>query len=562
MWVRFPVILTCSSLILTACASLSTPKLPAVAPVQPIAPTTASRLAYHVFIGELALQRGDDRVAARQYAQAGRLGRDPDLAALATMLAYLRGDNVLALGLSRRWLALAPDDSAALHVKAVLDTRLGRIQEAVSEFRHLLGKTPGGNIVLIGETLEKETQPPQALPVMQKLAASYPESAEAHYALARLALRDHQTDLAVREARSAVKLKPEWNAAVVLESNALVAQGHGEVAVRLLRARTQSAPDNLRLHLAYAATLAELGDVTLAHTEFSAVLKRAPRNPDALYSLGLLALQNKQLGVAHTYFERLLDTEQRNNDAFYFLGRTAEVSRQYAGALKWYQQVAGGRYWFPAQIATARVLLIEGKADKVRNYVNALVAADPGDGVQFRLQEAQLLSAAGDTQSALDIFTQALRDYSGNADLLYGRALLNESLGNVTVAEADLHAILDGQPDNPDALNALGYILALHTTHYREAHTYIEKALQLKPDDPAIMDSLGWVEFRLGNYAQAVSELRRAYAKSSDPEIAAHLSEALWAAGKKREARSVWNHALKQHPGNAALTKLSLRFSQ
>lgn len=562
MMFRWVAILTCSGLLLVACASAPPARPLAPAPARNVVLGPQTALAYHVFAGELALQRGAQSTAVQQYAQAAMRSTDPDLAAHAAMLAYRAGDDPLALGLSRHWLELAPGDNAALHLEAVLNTRLGHTQAAVSELQNLLGPKPADQFVLIGQMLEQEAPPQRSLPVMQQLVAQYPGLAEAHYALAHLALQGRQTDLAVSEAQLALKLRPKWNAAVVLESDALLTQGQGDAALALLRAHRKLAPNDLDLHLAYAAALAQLGNTSQAQTEFAAVLKAAPRNLDALYSLGLLALQDKKPDVARTYFQRLLDTGQRNNEAFYFLGESAEISARYAEALKWYQQVDGGHYWFPAQIATARVLLAEHKPQEAREYLDALVAADRDDGAQFRLEEAQLFSSTGDTRGAMAIFEQGLAEYPGDADLLYGQALLQEASGNVAGAEQDLRAILVQHPDNADALNALGYILAVHTTRYQEAREYIEKALSLKPDDPAIMDSLGWVEFRLGDHGRAVSELRRAYARSSDPQIAAHLTEALWAAGDKQQARDVYHRALAQHPGNAALVELSSRIFQ
>lgn len=559
---RWVLILTCSGLLLAACASAPPSQPVAAAPARALALEPQTALAYHVFTGELALQRGEQRTAAQQYAKAAMLSPDPELAAHAAMVAYRAGDDPLALDLSRRWLELAPGDNAALHLEAVLNTRLGHTQAAVGELQQLLGTKPADQFVLIGEMLEQESSARRSLPVMQELVAEYPDLAEAHYALAHLALQSQRADLAVSESRLALKLRPQWNAAVVLESDALLTQGQGDAALELLRAHRKLAPGDLDLHLAYAAALAQLGNTSQAQTEFVAILKRAPHDPDALYSLGLLALQDKKPDVAQTYFQRLLATEQRNNEAFYFLGDSAEISGRDAEALKWYQQVDGGHYWFPAQIATARVLLAEHKAQEAREYLDALVAADRDDGAQFRLEEAQLFSSAGDMQGALAIFEQGLAEYPGNADLLYGRALLQESSGHVTAAEQDLRAILARRPDDADALNALGYILAVHSTRYQEAREYIEKALRLKPDDPAIMDSLGWVEFQLGDRGRAVSELRRAYARSSDPQIAAHLTEALWAAGEKQEARDVYSRALAQHPGNAALVELNSRIFQ
>ncbi|MGA9851410.1 MAG: tetratricopeptide repeat protein [Gammaproteobacteria bacterium] len=554
--------LTGVALVVAGCAAVPAHKPPLVPPASPAAFTTPEQaLTYQVFMGELALQRDNRPVAVEQYAQAAQLSTDPTLAEHATLLAYQAKNDVLALDLSHRWLMLAPKDRNARHFEAILNTRLGNVDAAVGEFESLLRDVPGENLLIVGQLLGEETDARQALPVMQKITAVHPQSAEAHFALSRLALRYHSVTLAVDEARRAVALKPDWDEAVVLEAQALAAAGRSDEGLKLLRARVQAEPSNIGLHLANGALLAQAGHNTQAQAEFAAILKQYPRNPDALYSLGLLALQAGQPGNARNYFMRLLNTTQRNNDALYFLGNTAELEKQYSEALQWYEQVDGGQNWLSAQINIARVLIAEGKAEAARNYIDSVVAADPDDAVQFRIAEAQLFSDTGDNQTALRVFDQALAENPGDVDLLYGRALMRETLGDVSAAESDLRQILSRQPDNADALNALGYTLTVHSTDYQEARGYIEKALQLKPGDPAIVDSMGWVEYRLGNYPQALGYLRKAYAQFADPDVAAHLAEALWVAGDKQEARSVWSTALKQHPGNPALLKLGPRFS-
>lgn len=518
-------------------------------------------MTYHVFMGELAGQRGEREIAVRQYAQAAQLSRDPSLVEHAAVMAYRSGDDSLALELTRRWLRLAPKNTDARQLEAALNTRLGNVNDAVSEFEALLREVPGYNLLLIGDLLGDAAGAQASLPVMQKLVAVHTESPEAHFALARLALQAQQVQLAVNESRRAVELRPQWNQAWVLQAQALVTAGRQAEAVQLLQARVKAAPDDAGLHLAYAGLLAQAGQDLAAQNEFKAILKQQPRNADALYALGLLSLQAHQLMQAQVYFTRLLATGQRKNEAFYLLGNTAEAGEHYVTALQWYQQVDGGQYWLPAQVATARVLLQQHKATDARIYMNNLVVADPDDAVRFRLAEAQLFSDVGDNPSALGILNQALAESPGNTDLLYSRALLRESLGQVAQAEADLRMILHHQPDNADALNALGYTLTVYSTQYQEARGYIEKALRLKPGDPAIMDSMGWVEYRLGNYPAALSYLREAYAQLADPEVAAHLSETLWAAGKRQEARAVWSSALRQYPDDAALLRLRPRFT-
>ncbi|HVA56057.1 MAG TPA: tetratricopeptide repeat protein [Gammaproteobacteria bacterium] len=551
--------LACAALVLAGCVA---------APVQTPLPASSSSfssaeqaLTYHVMMGELALQRGASKTGVQQYARAAQSSTDPTLAQYATLLAYKDGDNSQALELTHRWLQLVPKDNDARHFEAVLNTRLGNVNIAVSEFEKLLAESPGENLQLISDLLGQETNAKEGLPVMQKLVAGWPESAQAHFALAQLAMHYQDAPLAIEETRRALILKSDFDQALILEARALLVVGNNSQALQLLKARVVAQPDNTRVHLAYATVLAQTEQNVLAQTEFTAINKQHPNDPDALYSLGLLALQANNLNAAKDYFTRLLKTGQRDNDARYFLGNTSELAKRYPEALHWYQQVNGGKNWLTAQISVARVLMSQHKPDVARSYIDDIVGMDPDDGVQFRIAEAQLFSDAGDSKTALQVFNQGLMEDPGNPDLLYARALLQEDIGDALAAENSLRQILAEQPDNADALNALGYMLALHSTNYQEARGYIEKALLLKPDDPAIIDSMGWVEYRLGNYPQALSYLRKAYAQLADPEIAAHLTEVLWVSGEKQEAHRIWSSALKQHPGDAALLAVGQRFS-
>jgi tetratricopeptide (TPR) repeat protein len=534
--------LACAALLLAGCSA--TPIKTSLAGSPGVPKNFEQALTYHVFMGELALQRGDARTAVQQYAVAAQASTDPSLSGYATLLAYKYGDDRLTLDLTHHWLHLAPEDSSARHFEAVLNARLGNVDLAASEFEAILKDTPGENLQLVGGLLGQETDASHGLAVMQQLVSEQSQSAQAHFALAQLAMHYQRAPLAIDEARRALALNPDWDEALILECRGLLADGKNHAALHLLEARAHSEPDNLRIDLAYASVLAQAGHADSAMVEFTTIIKSYPGNAEALYSLGLLALQDNQLNVARDYFVRLLKTGRRDNDARYFLGYTAELAKRYPVAQQWYQQVTGGRNWLPARINFMRVLIIQGKLDAVRAYIDDTAGIDPDDSAQLRIAEAQLFSAAGDDKTALLVCDQGLKENPGDLDLLYQHALGQDNLGNSLAAEDDLRHILDRQPDNADVLNALGYMLTLHSTRYQEALGYIGKALQLKPDDPAIVDSMGWVEYRLGNYTQALDYLRTSYARLADPEVAAHLTEVLLAAGDKLEARRIWSRAL------------------
>jgi len=552
------------AVLLAGCASAPQPQPPAIrqhAPATQAEPfkSASQEVIYRVFLGELALQRGDQQQAARQYARAAQLSEDSSLIRHALMLAYRTGNDRQAWQLDQRWLKLSPGDRAARQFQAILAARLGRAAEAARYFGALTQGARPMSYVSIASLLGQEATAPQGLPVMQRLVDAAPKSADAHYAYAELALHYRHAPLAESQARRALQLKPKLEGAQVLLARALAAQGKFDAALAIIRSRVQAAHNDVALQLAFAALLAQAGKDTEATHEFRRILKRHPLNTQALYSLGLLELSANHFGAAHKYFMRLYNTGQELSTAAYFLGNTAEMQHQYPAALDWYRQVTDGTRWLPAQYAIIRVLLASDLPDAARQFTDALAADHPEAAGQIRAAAAQMFADHGDKQSAHDILDAALAKTPNDEDLLYERALLEESEGKVAAAERDLRQILKQSPANVDALNALGYTLVIYSTRYREALGFIQQALTLRPGDPAIMDSMGWVQYRLGHAEVALKYLREAYSLQNDPQIAAHLVEVLLANGKRDEAHALWLTASKQHPESQELKKLGPR---
>ena len=544
----------------SVCLPLFLALVPAAAVAAGPALDGGRQVTYHVFMGELAVERGDQKTAVREYLSAALLSPDPGLASHAAVLAYGAGNDAAALEAARRWRVLAPKDSDAAQFVAVMDTRRGDVAGAAAEFESLARADGGHGYSSDAEMLEQESDAAHAMPVLMRIAAEELQSADAHFALAHAALHYKQYPLAEKEARTAQALDPKSDDILVLLSRALVAQGRTGEALPALQARTQAAPGNLPLHLAYGAILEEAGDDRAARKEFETILAVHPNDPETLYTLGLLTMEQKDVAAAKAYFTRLLKTGRRNDDASYFLGSIAELQKQYPTALDWYHRVGDGERWMAAQSGIGRSLVEGGTPEAARTFFDELVGDDPEDAVLLRQSEAQVFSDLGDTRAALAIYDGALAAAPDNDDLLYGRAILLEQAGKADAAERDLAAIIGRKPDDAAALNALGYTLTLHSTRYREAHGYIEKALSLSPDDPAIMDSMGWVDYRMGDGQNALAYLQKAYATQADPEIAAHLVEVMLSLGDRADARSLLLKALQANPDDQALKALETRF--
>ncbi len=534
--------------------------------VKPRPPTAAeareSDLMYDILVGEMAGQRGKLSLAAQSYLKAARLSDDPAVAERALRIALFAKNQPAALELAQRWVKLAPDNAQAHEALAVLALRAGKTAEAGTQLTQFVERAPdkAAAFEAVTQLLAHESDRQAALAVMKTLTHANDKLPEAHLAYAQLALHAGKRQLSLAEVKRAIALRHNWTDAEILRAQVRSDMGDLGTAARELGAAVKRRPKDLDLRLAYARILVRDGQLKTAQREFQTLARQAPGNADVQYSLGLLALEARRLDDARRYFHKVLDLGERKDEARYYLGRIAEDQGKLKTARNWYARIAEGEYWLDAQVRVAQITAREGNVSEARQQLASLRSENPQLAVQLYAVEGGMLSGLDRNRQALAVYNEALKDNPGNTDLLYGRSLVAEKLGELTQAEDDLKAIIQKEPDNAVALNALGYTLADRTTRYAEALVYIKQAIKLKPNDPAVIDSLGWVQYRLGNTTEALRALRRAYDMSGDAEIAAHLGEVLWMAGHHDEARAVWRKALKKDPHNASLKRVIERF--
>ena len=528
--------------------------------------TSRSRAIYNVLAGELAGQAGDPKQALAYYLKALNEAPEPELARRVIDIATYLGDNDTALAAARRWVELESNSADAQRAAGVIEARAGHPLRATAHLRRfvvLSGKPYGNSLVLCGALLSQGVDREVALQTMRALVNDFPREAYAHYALGSLALHLDDNAQALGSAERALALKPGFTEALILKAQAQMGMNQTHEALRTLQNALAKQRGDVGLQLAYARLLVQAKRYDAAREQFRDLLKRHPDNTDVLYTLGLLDYQLGRDAEARRYLQRLLRTGQHTAAAEYFLGRIAERGGDMSTAMRHYANVDSGPYQFDARVRVAYILAGQGALDQARQYLQQLRASvgDKSRKVDLYMVEAELLTKADDGAQAMDVYNEALKRYPGNQRLLYARALLADKQGNLGQAEADLGYLIQHHPDNAMALNALGYTLADRTNRYQEALGYIQRALILRPDDPAILDSMGWVQYRLKHYSEALRYLRRAYAKFKDPEVAAHLVQVLLASGKRAEALSTLNTALKAHPGDAGLERLKKRLT-
>ncbi len=343
---------------------------------------------------------------------------------------------------------------------------------------------------------------------------------------------------------SALQLQPDLPQALVLKAQILIKQDKKPQALQVLEKAVGQQPQSGELHLAYGRMLLDAGDTEGSREQFRAVVKLSPDNTDAVYSLALLELETGQLEAGEQHLKQLLDVEDKRQSVYYYLGYAAQERGDVEAALQWYGKVEEGEYWTQSRLRMAKLLAGKGRLDEVRKEMQTLRRNNPENAVDYYLIEGQVLSDLAMYQEASDLYAEALESHPQEEDLLYAQALVAEQLDRVDVAEKYMRLILEQDPDNVRTLNALGYTLADRTDRYAEALQYIEKAYAQKPDDPAIIDSMGWVQYRLGNLDQAQRYLQQAYDMTGDGEIGAHLGEVLWMQGDQAGARRVWEKSL------------------
>jgi len=514
-------------------------------------------LLYEILLAEIALQRGSPALAAQTYAELAERTRDPRIARRAVEVANSARTPQFALRAARIWHESTPESVQALQTLTVLLVRGGKVEEAEPLLASLLerdGDAAPGGFLQLGRLLAGNPDKQSNLRVVHRLAARYPEMPEARLAVAQAMLAASDEAGALEETRRAARLRPGWETAAIFEAQILQRKSAAS-AVDSLAAFLEKHPQSREVRLARARLLVGERRYADARAEFEALLTAHPDNDDVLYAVGLLAMQLKDYATAESSLRRLLDKGYRNPESLrYTLGQAAEEQKKWDEAIRWYGSIQQGEQLLASRLRIAQVIARQGKVSEARAYLRTLEADGP-ERVQVLITEAQLLRDANLNGEAYDLLGKALQAQPEQPELLYDHAITAEKLARYDILETSLRKLIKLRPDYAHAYNALGYSFAERNLRLTEARKLIERALELSPEDYYIIDSMGWVLYRMGDLKGAVEHLRRAYEGRPDAEIGAHLGEVLWEMGERAEAERVWQESLKRHPENEILQK-------
>jgi len=547
--------------LLTACASPATvtenDPVVALAPAADVAepperPFPDDSL-YPLLVAEFALRRRDYDVALDHYLTQSRILRDAGVSAHTTHLTQFMQRETEALGAAQLWVELDPDNVEANGTLASLLVRRGRTVEALPHLA--LAERSGAEAnfptLLNGFNQLDEQQRAVLVSGINELAAEFPENTQLLLTQALIHAEYDQYDLALDKLDKLFDLEPYQPQAILLEAKILLTVDAKKPFARLQQALEED-PENKRLRLQYARLLTA-SDMAAARQQFEILSVQSPRDGDLLLSLALI---NREVGddlAAKTYLNQLLSLEQRTDEAHFYLGRIAETAGNPQEAVSQYMQVEDSREYLAANNRLGRILIAAGQLQRNHAWFNQQREENPARREQLYGLEADLLIQAGALDAAVQVLNQALAETPTSTSLLYARSMLREQQGDLVLMEKDLRAIIASDPNNSTAINALGYSLANRTERYTEAMALISQALRLEPDEPAILDSMGWVLYRTGRYEEALDYLTRAYSAFPDPEVAAHLGEVLWVTGDTDAATAVWQGALLKDPDHEIL---------
>ncbi len=525
-------------------------------------PTDADAM-YHVFAGEVLGAEGDMRSAADEYLEAAMESDDPEVAARATRIALAAQAWQHAAMASDRWVLLQPDNIEARQTAAramiVVGDYVGaehHLGGILAQLRHDRGQA----WAMVAGLLSTSGNPDRSGQVLERLIEENQagDDPDALYARSQFLAARRQLAEAAELAARILRLAPERAEFHAWAGRLAVNLGQESEARSHYRDAWELDVSNQRIAMAYAELLSRNGEGERIQEVLSA-LEDAPAIRLARVAFALEAGLDE---LAVEIYQGFQDANYPDPLEHAFqAAQAAELLERRAEATQWYSRVTSGERMLVSALRRAYLTAEAGDLAEARNQLSSLRLQHDSDIVRESfLAESEILLNADLPGDAFDLLSGALEVIPGDSQLLYGRAMVAVQLDRLSEAESDLRRIIEQDPQNAAALNALGYTLADRMERYEEAEQLIRAAFELQPEEASIIDSMGWVAFRLGRFEEAETYLREALQRDDNAEIAAHLGEVLWALERRTEAVEVWQEALESDPDNAVLNETMARF--
>ncbi len=554
---------------LTGCATTSTTMAEAakgerVSPEVSLLHEASDGLMFNILAAEMAAQRGDHSAAFDYYRRAAQQTDHPSVAARGAKLSIHSQNVQQTIEATQRWVELEPENIEANRILGALYLRDQQLQQAQQQFGKLLKlheKEPLVGFQVVAEQLSKEPDSAGAEQVLKGLVENAVEQPEAWYIQGWYFNRKKQHKKALPAIDRALQLKPNWGKAVVLRVSVLEALGRSSELNKFLQQQVKDAPGDADVLVRYGQSLLKQERIHEAVLQFEQALELRPRSAQILSALSLIHISEQKFEKARPLLMRLMELPGQKDKANYYLGEMEKGLKNLPDAIAHFASVGKGALYLNARVEMA-TLLAEDDVDAGVSILRGISVHDPRKKVQVMMIEAGILEGAERFSDAIKVYDQALKLSPENEELLYSRAMAADQNGDLVALERDLQAIVKKNPNHYHAWNALGYTLTLRTNRYAEAKGYLEKALALRPKDFYVLDSMGWVLYKMKEIDAALDYLERAFKAKPDAEVAAHLGEVRWVNGEYEAAKQIWRQGKQLDGNNKVLLETLRRFNQ
>ncbi|PCJ30492.1 MAG: hypothetical protein COA99_18085 [Moraxellaceae bacterium] len=519
---------------------------------------------YELLVAEFANKRGRPDLALGHYQKQAHITKDAQVTARATQIAQQMGAQQAILDTSMLWIDIEPDNVHARVTATLQLLKYKQFDQALDQVEALLdlSSTLKYDQLLRNTTRANATQRSQIIQRLTSIIKKHPNNAQLWAIKAMLENSNNLMTDATNSIMQALTIKPDYTHAILFNSGLLIKLGKNTKALNYLEQQSKTYPLDKNLGIAYSKVLAKRKDHPKLSKQLGTLAENFPNDPSVLLSTAQIAQSTQLIAIAKKHLNLLIERDQLTIEAHNFLAQIAAGEDDFDAAAEHLKMIKPGPGYTAAQIKIASIQQRQGNIEAARETLQSAQQLAPDETLAFQLAEAELYSKDEQHQKAINILNIIINKKPEATSALYMRAMAYAELNQYQQMEKDLRIVLKFQPNNTAALNALGYTLADHNNRLEEATNLIEKAYALSPKDPAIIDSLGWLKYRMGDNEAALLLLRKAYSLFKDQEIAAHLGEILWVMDQKEEAQAIWQNGLETTPDSVIIRKAMKRLTQ